>query len=304
MQHWLEVARSFLVQSTLGILRENVTHNRSALPPFRLPQIAQQLITEFGEFLTHKKEEPAVAFGERLGQQGLGLRGLLALSSSLVSGLLEPTNDAAAQVMSHAESARALALLNQFFIHVIQGVSSSELSAVMQQRNEMQSALERGIASREQELRQVILDLSTPVMPLYEQILVLPVIGKLDIERAGLITERLLVEVTQRRARIVIIDITGIPKSSAAVAESLLRTARAAQLLGAVVVLVGISSGTARELSQLNVELTGLPTLATLQDGIEWALKERGLGIQPLPRRSGAAPIRTVISDRSTKNGH
>jgi rsbT co-antagonist protein RsbR len=304
MRQWLEGVRALLVQRTLTILRANVMHNRSGLPPFRLPQVAEQLIAEFGDFLAHRDEQRAVAFGGRLGQQGLGLRGLLAVNQSLIKELWQLANDTTATVMHSPESASALSVLHQFLTQLSWGLSSSELQAVTQQRNEMQGALERAINNREQELHQVILDLSTPVMPLLDQILVLPVIGKVDVERAAIITERLLAATTERRARIIIIDISGIPDSDASVAEALLRTARAVQLLGALVVLVGIRADVARELAQLNIDLTGIPTRATLQDGLQWALRELGLGILPLSPQSVKAQGRAVGLNRSPKNDH
>jgi rsbT co-antagonist protein RsbR len=93
--------------------------------------------------------------------------------------------------------------------------------------------------------------------------------------------ESLLQGITKERAEVVIIDITGVPSLDAAVAGSLIQAVRAARLLGARVVVVGISPAIAQAMLLHGVDLTGIVTMANLQAGLEHALELRGLAIQP-----------------------
>ncbi|MGB9724126.1 MAG: STAS domain-containing protein [Chloroflexia bacterium] len=133
--------------------------------------------------------------------------------------------------------------------------------------------------------RKVIGELSTPVIPVLEGILVLPLVGSVDTERARRITEVVLEEVALRHARVMILDITGVPMVDTAVANALLRTAAATRLLGAETILVGITPAVAQTMIQLGVSLEGLITRADLQSGIEYALQ--ALGRPSLNRRVG-----------------
>jgi rsbT co-antagonist protein RsbR len=133
-------------------------------------------------------------------------------------------------------------------------------------------------------LRSTIRDLSTPIIPVYEGILVLPLVGSIDSRRATEVTERLLEQISAQQAEIVIIDITGVALIDTSTANHLLMTTRAANLLGSRVVLVGMGAEIAQTIVQLGVELNGLITLADLQAGIAYALERFGLGIRPLPQ--------------------
>ena len=120
-------------------------------------------------------------------------------------------------------------------------------------------------------------------------ILVLPLIGEIDAERAGMVTERLLRAVVARRAHTVILDVTGVPSVDAEVVSAILRTASALMLLGAHPVLVGIRPEIARVMADLDVALAGLATLANLQSGIAYALRRQGLAVRPAARSRHAA---------------
>ena len=93
----------------------------------------------------------------------------------------------------------------------------------------------------ERSKQQTILELSTPVLQLASRVLVLPIIGALDEERAHQIDDRLLAEVRARRARVVVIDVTGVPEIDSRVAGQLLGTVAALRLLGSRVIVAGIS---------------------------------------------------------------
>jgi rsbT co-antagonist protein RsbR len=133
--------------------------------------------------------------------------------------------------------------------------------------------------TREQVIKQqqeAIKELSTPVLPLRSGLLLLPVIGVIDSQRARQLTEQLLDGIRAHRAKAVVIDLTGVPAVDSAVANHLLQTVRAAKLLGANAVVTGISTENAQTLTRIGVDLSGLVTTSDLQSGIdeaEWILQ-------------------------------
>ncbi len=130
--------------------------------------------------------------------------------------------------------------------------------------------------------RYTIREIGTPILPLYPGVIALPLVGAIDSYRATQVLERLLEEISEKQADIVVIDITGVPVVDTGVANYLLQTARAAQLIGAQVVLVGIGAEIAQTLVQLGVNLSQLKVYATLQDGIRYALRQLGFAITAL----------------------
>ena len=130
--------------------------------------------------------------------------------------------------------------------------------------------------------QQTIRELGTPILPLYEGILVMPLVGAIDSFRAGQMMEKLLTTIAERQSDIVIIDITGVPVIDTAVANYLLQTVRAAQLLGARIIMVGISPEIAQTIVQLGVDLSKMTVSATLQSGLELALRYAGRAIRPI----------------------
>ncbi|XXX81650.1 PAS domain-containing protein [Sorangium sp. So ce134] len=138
----------------------------------------------------------------------------------------------------------------------------------------------------------LLAELSTPLVPLSDGVLAMPLVGSLDRARAERVVETLLHGISASGARIAILDITGVPNVDAQVADALLKTARGVQLLGAEVVLTGIRPEVAQTLVALGAELTGIVTRGTLQDGIRYASqrapREAAPGPSaPQPRRSG-----------------
>jgi rsbT co-antagonist protein RsbR len=129
--------------------------------------------------------------------------------------------------------------------------------------------------------REAMLELSTPVIQVWKGILTLPLIGTIDSYRARQVTEQLLDRIMSARALHVIIDITGVPVVDTNVANHLIKTIRAANLLGAQCALVGIGPEIAQTLVRLGVDLSGIETRGTLQDGLEWALRAQGWQITP-----------------------
>jgi rsbT co-antagonist protein RsbR len=120
-----------------------------------------------------------------------------------------------------------------------------------------------------------LLALSTPLIPISDEILVMPLIGVIDSRRAAQVLETLLQGIVDRRAQVAILDITGVGVVDTQVAEALLRVARAAQLLGAEMVLTGIRPDVAQTLVTLGADLSKVVTRSTLQAGIEHAMQRR-----------------------------
>lgn len=127
---------------------------------------------------------------------------------------------------------------------------------------------ERRILAQATQLRET----STPIIPIYEGIVVLPLIGAIDSYRAGQITETLLQRISVINASVVILDITGVPLVDTGVAHALVHASKAVRLLGAEVVVVGIRPEIAQTMVQLGVDLTGITTHADLQLGMTYAL--------------------------------
>ncbi|NJP05374.1 MAG: PAS domain S-box protein [Chloroflexaceae bacterium] len=118
-----------------------------------------------------------------------------------------------------------------------------------------------------------IRELSTPLLPLADGVLAMPLVGAIDTQRAQQVTETLLEGVSHYRTNTVIIDITGVKVVDTQVAQALMQTAQAVKLLGAQVILTGIQPQIAQTLVQLGVDLQGLVTRSTLQSGISYALQ-------------------------------
>ncbi|AKT41361.1 PAS domain-containing protein [Chondromyces crocatus] len=118
-------------------------------------------------------------------------------------------------------------------------------------------------------------ELATPLVPVADGVIAMPLVGTIDTERAGHILEALLEGVSEQRAHVALLDVTGVRTMDEQVATALLRTARAAQLLGAEVVLTGLGPGVAQALVSLGVDFGGITTLRSLQAGIHHALRRR-----------------------------
>ncbi|MDI1451023.1 AAA family ATPase [Polyangium sp. 6x1] len=121
-----------------------------------------------------------------------------------------------------------------------------------------------------------LLELSTPMIPITDRIMVMPLIGAIDEQRAEQVLTTALEGVQTHRAEVVIIDITGVKVMDTAVASTLLRTASALKLLGAEAMLTGLSREVAQTLICLGLDLGGIVTMGTLRSGIARALKRSG----------------------------
>ncbi len=135
------------------------------------------------------------------------------------------------------------------------------------------------VQERERIIRQqqeAIRELSTPVLQVRERLLILPIIGLIDPQRARQLTEQLLHGIRGTRAKVVVMDITGVPSIDANVANYLVQTVDAARLMGATVIVTGLSPEIAQTLVVIGVDLSKMDTVGDLQGGIEKA--ERMVG--------------------------
>ncbi len=120
-----------------------------------------------------------------------------------------------------------------------------------------------------------IRELSTPVLQLWDDVLALPIIGVVDTKRSVEIMERLLEEVTNRRSRYVILDITGVDGVDTKTADHFIKVLKAAELLGTTCVLTGIRPAVAQTLVEIGVDLSKVLTLSNLQEGLRECLRLR-----------------------------
>jgi DNA-binding LacI/PurR family transcriptional regulator/anti-anti-sigma regulatory factor/putative methionine-R-sulfoxide reductase with GAF domain len=165
---------------------------------------------------------------------------------------------------------------------------------VEQQVRERTAELEREVKEREraqadslrlqQEVieaqRQAIQELSTPVIPIMERIIVMPLVGSIDSIRARDITRALLAGIREHRAKVVILDITGVPIVDSGVANHLNKTIQAARLKGARTIVTGISDAVAETIVDLGIDWSQIETLTNLRTGLRSALVSLGLRIE------------------------
>ncbi len=152
---------------------------------------------------------------------------------------------------------RATELLDALGLHTIKTYQKSREEVINRQQREM-------------------LELSTPVVKLWEGILALPMIGTLDSARTQVVMENLLQKVVETGAQIAILDITGVPTVDTLVAQHLLKTVTALRLMGAEAIISGVRPQIAQTIVHLGVDLQGVTTKANLADALALALKRTG----------------------------
>jgi rsbT co-antagonist protein RsbR len=155
------------------------------------------------------------------------------------------------------ETARASALFDDLGLYTIEVFQKSREQIIMRQQQEL-------------------LELSTPVVQLWNNVLALPLIGTLDSARTQVVMENLLQKIIDTGASIAIIDITGVPTVDTLVAQHLLKTVAAARLMGADCIISGIRPQIAQTIVHLGVNLEDVITKATLADAFVVALKRTG----------------------------
>lgn len=161
------------------------------------------------------------------------------------------------------------------FLHTFQVNIATDFGNVLEQaRTDLQEQSEKLDAQS-----RTIRELGTPILPVHEGVLVLPLVGVIDSYRASQIMETLLEAISIYQADLVIMDITGVPMVDTSVANYILQAARATKLIGARVVLVGIGAEIAQTMVHLGVDMSDIVTLANLQEGIQYAFEQLGVSI-------------------------
>ncbi len=160
---------------------------------------------------------------------------------------------------------------------------------ILRRRAELERDLARVTAAKEQELdekvrtidaqRELLNALSSPVIRIWEGILVAPLIGEIDPERAAAVREQVLDAVMKTRARAVLVDITGLTVTDENLASEIMRLVKSVRLIGAETLLVGISPEGARALAAIRVNLGDVRSFATLHDGLRAAFQSAGLKV-------------------------
>ena len=121
-----------------------------------------------------------------------------------------------------------------------------------------------------------MLELSTPVVQLWEGIVALPLIGTLDSTRTNVVMESLLQKIVETGSELAIIDITGVPTVDTLVAHHLLKTVAAARLMGADCIISGIRPQIAQTMVHLQIDLSAVTTRATMAEALRFALRRSG----------------------------
>jgi rsbT co-antagonist protein RsbR len=158
----------------------------------------------------------------------------------------------------------------------------NDLTEELQERKKAQSELEnklRTIQNQQETIRKQqedMLELSSPVTKVWENILILPVIGTLDSRRTQIMMENLLENIVSTGCTIAILDITGVPTVDTQVANHLVKTITAARLLGAECIISGIRPAIAQTIVHLGIDLSSVKTKATLQDAMRYAFRSSG----------------------------
>ncbi|RYY95188.1 MAG: STAS domain-containing protein, partial [Comamonadaceae bacterium] len=124
--------------------------------------------------------------------------------------------------------------------------------------------------------QQDLLELSTPVIKLFEGVLAVPMIGTLDSARTQVVMETLLQRIVETGSRLAIIDITGVPTVDTLVAQHLLKTVAAIRLMGAECIISGIRPQIAQTIVHLGIDLQGIASKSSLADALAMALQQRG----------------------------
>ena len=278
--------QAITAESTEALQRELVTHFREAREPLRRQWVQQMTVKGLLAGLTPAETESesatiydtcigcletgrydgAQVYAAQMAERGV-LQGMT--SGQIIGGMLTLRDVYGRSLFERYQQdmGRLSAALD-----IYEPVANQILSIVA-----LAFVEEREKVVRQQQ--QVIIELSTPVIQVWQGILTLPIVGAIDSPRAAKITEDLLERIVAAQARVVIMDITGVPLVDTGVANRLLKTVRAASLLGAHCLLVGIRPEIAQTVVHLGVDLSGIETCADLQSGLERAFEMVGLAV-------------------------
>ena len=161
-----------------------------------------------------------------------------------------------------------------------------DLSEELKQREEKEKELRGKLATIEKQKQTIIqqqddlMELSSPVIKIWDDVLVLPVIGTVDSRRAQIMMENLLQSIVDSGCTIAILDITGVLRIDTQVANHLIKTVEAVRLLGGECIISGISPAIAQTIVQLGIDLSAIKTKANLQEGMRYAFQRNNLQVK------------------------
>jgi rsbT co-antagonist protein RsbR len=168
---------------------------------------------------------------------------------------------------------------------VVQGLNAALDTKVVERTAELHQL----VAAQDQLLTQIH-QMSIPVVPVLDGVIVVPLIGSVDSGRAVQLIQNVLAGIEEHRASLAILDITGVPVVDTHVAAALLQVAHATRLLGATAMLVGIRPEVAQTLVQLGVDFGGVQTFATLQEALGITIKRTKHSTIHLTTQKGTTP--------------
>ena len=230
--------------------------------------------------------------------------------------LLEISEARAAQAFSPSETAFYVFSLKESLLPFLRDEYQNEPELLMDEVNIISKALDKlgsfifvsTIKNRERVIRQQqqdMLELSTPVVQIWDRIICLPLIGTLDSRRTQLMMERLLERIVKTRAEIAILDITGVPTVDTQVANYLIKTVTAVRLLGSTCIVTGVGPAIAQTIVHLGIDLTGIITRNQLSDGIRLAFELTRQRVVPLNSYAdGDASAEKGESDERVQSAH
>ncbi|HET9532703.1 MAG TPA: STAS domain-containing protein, partial [Blastocatellia bacterium] len=198
--------------------------------------------------------------------------------------LLEISEARAAQAFSPSETAFYVFSLKETLLPFLRDEYEDDPALLLEEVNKLSKALDKlgsfifvsTIKNRERVIRQQqqdMLELSTPVVQIWDRIICLPLIGTLDSRRTQLMMERLLERIVRSRAEVAILDITGVPTVDTQVANYLIKTVTAVRLLGSTCIITGVGPSIAQTIVHLGIDLAGIITRNQLSDGIRLAFE-------------------------------
>ena len=286
-----------VLQKDDGTLLQSWVESQVSSPTFRADRLNRQDLSELSRrFLSLLRDAVKTGDADIMGPSWVGVRQMLdelsvaraqqgfspSETAIFVFSLKQPLFDRLQNVVSGADGFARLWPTN----HVLDrlGLYTTEV---------FQRGREQVIIRQQQEL----MELSTPVVTLWDGVLAVPLIGTLDSARTQVVMESLLQRIVDSGASIAIIDITGVPTVDTVTAQHLLKTVAAARLMGADCIISGIRPQIAQTIVHLGVELGTVITKATLADAFAIALKRLDLSVQkkqaaPRRREDGAADAR------------
>ena len=277
-----------ILQKDEGTLLQNWVDSQVNATTFRPDRTSRQELTDNSRrFLTLMREAVKAGDQDIMGPAWAGVRQMLddlslsraqqgfspSETATFIFSLKQPLFDRLQIAVGGVEAVNRLWPTNLLLDRL--GLYTTEI---------FQRGREQVIIRQQQEL----LELSTPVVTLWEGVLALPLIGTLDSARTQVVMENLLQRIVESGAAIAIIDITGVPTVDTVTAQHLLKTVAAARLMGADCIISGIRPQIAQTIVHLGVELGSVVTKATLADAFAIALKRVGLGVQ----KASASPRR------------